>query len=277
MDQLPFDTRQIIEWVVWLAIVLATLAAVLVLVRVARGAILRRVTRSEKMAASRKKRIETIVRAASWTLQVTLVVIVLMMVLGRVVDIAPLLTSLGIVGLTLSLGAQTLVKDLIGGVMVLVEDQYAVGDVIKVGDVAGVVERLTLRATYVRAVEGQLHLVPNGDVRVVSNMTKEWSRATVDLGVAYEEDLARAAAVLEEAAQAFAADPEYAPRLLEAPRVIAPLSLGDWAVTMRVMVKTQPGEQWGVAQALRQRLLAACNREGITLPYPRQEVFVRSE
>jgi len=275
MTGISIDANALVEFGIWLGLLLVTVLAISGTIRFVRGRILMHVTRSSKVSESRKKRIETIVQALSWTINVTLVVIVLMMLLGRVVDIAPLLTSLGIVGLTFSLGAQTLVKDLIGGVMVLVENQYAVGDVIQVGDVSGVVERLTLRATYVRSIEGKLHLVPNGDVRVVSNLTKEWARAMVDIGVAYEEDLERAAQVLDQVAQQFAADPEYAPQLLEAPKVIAPLSLGDWAVTMRVMVKTLPGKQWGVGAALRRRLLIACERENISLPYPRQEVLVR--
>jgi small conductance mechanosensitive channel len=95
------------------------------------------------------------------------------------------------------------------------------------------------------------------------------------VGVAYEEDLDRALRVLEGAAEAFAQDPDFAPQLLEPPQVLGPLSLGDWAVTVRVMVKTHPGKQWGVARELQKRILAACEREGVTLPYPRQEVWVR--
>jgi small conductance mechanosensitive channel len=205
-----------------------------------------------------------------------LVVIALMMVLGRFVDITPLLTSLGVVGLALSLGAQTLIKDLIGGLMVLIENQYAVGDVIQVGSVSGTVERLTLRATYVRDIGGKLHLVPNGDVRVVSNVTKDWARALVDIGVAYEEDLERVADVLNQVAEQFAGDPDFSELLLDPPSVIIPLSLGDWAMNARVMVKTLPGKQWGVATELRKRILAACEHENITLPYPRQEVLVQN-
>ncbi|MDH4137719.1 MAG: mechanosensitive ion channel, partial [Anaerolineae bacterium] len=112
--------------------------------------------------------------------------------------------------------------------------------------------------------------------RIVANQTKEWSRALVDVGVAYEEDLDRALRVLGETAEAFAQDPDIGPQLLEPPQVLGPLSLGDWAITVRVMVKTQPGNHWGVARELRKRLLAACEREDITLPYPRQEVLVRT-
>ncbi|MFN2154314.1 MAG: mechanosensitive ion channel family protein [Anaerolineae bacterium] len=224
---------------------------------------------------TRRKQWHTVVQVVSWVVNASIVIVAVMMLLSRFVDIAPLLAGLGVVGLALSLGAQTLIKDLIGGMLILIENQYAIGDVIQVGDIAGSVEHFTLRVTHVRSVEGKLHVVPNGEIRIVSNITRHWSRAMVDLGVAYEEDLDRVLAVLEREAAAFAQDPEVADQLIEAPSVIGPLSLGDWAVTVRVMVKTLPGKHWGVGQILRRRLLAACERERITLPYPRQEVLVR--
>jgi small-conductance mechanosensitive channel len=223
----------------------------------------------------RRKQWHTVVQVVSWVVNAGIITVAVMMLLSRFVDIAPLLASLGVVGLALSLGAQTLIKDLIGGMLILIENQYAIGDVIQVGDIAGSVEGFTLRVTSVRSVEGKLHVIPNGEIRIVSNITRHWSRAMVDLGVAYEEDLDRVLAVLGQEAEAFAQDPEVAEQLIEAPSVIGPLSLGDWAVTVRVMVKTLPGKHWGVGRILRKRLLAACDREGIVLPYPRQEVLVR--
>jgi moderate conductance mechanosensitive channel len=150
-----------------------------------------------------------------------------------------------------------------------------VGDVIEVGDVAGTVEKLTLRVTYVRDIKGRLHIVPNGEVRTVSNVTKDWSRALVDVGVAYEEDLDRVLSVLEEIAEIFADDPTFKPLLLETPQVLGPISLGDWAITVRVMVKTKPGKHWQTARELQKRILATFGRENIEMPYPRQERIVR--
>jgi small-conductance mechanosensitive channel len=192
------------------------------------------------------------------------------------INIASLLASAGVAGLAVGLGAQTLIKDLIGGFFVLVENQYAVGDTIQVGSLTGQVEHLTLRTTTIRGADGELHVIPNGEVRIVSNLTKEWSRAVVDVGVAYEEDLDRVLGVLGDTAASFALDPVFAPHLLEAPQVLGPMSLGDWAITVRVMVKTWPGRQWEIARELRKRILAACDREGIVLPYPRQETWTRS-
>jgi moderate conductance mechanosensitive channel len=224
----------------------------------------------------RQKQLETLIQVVRWIAQVVIVGAALLTILGHFIDITPILASVGVVGLAVSLGAQTLIKDFIGGLLVLIENQYAVGDTIQVGDITGSVEQLTLRTTHVRNVNGNLHIVPNGDVRTVANVTRGWSRAMVDIGVAYEEDLERVVAVLEQVVDTFVDDPEFGPQLLERPKVLAPVSLGDWAMTVRVMVKTSAGKQWGIAMELRKRVLAACKREKVELPYPRQEVLVRS-
>ncbi|MDY6877289.1 MAG: mechanosensitive ion channel family protein [Chloroflexota bacterium] len=237
---------------------------------------LRTVHSMEHLREARRQQLLTLVQVLRWVVAVLVVGSALMMLLSTFgVDITPLLANAGVAGLAVSLAAQTLIKDLIGGFLILVENQYAVGDSIQVGDVSGTVERITLRGTYIRDINGFLHFVPNGEVRIVSNQTKEWSRALVDIGVAYEEDMNRVIDTLERVAEAFAQDPTFEPQLLEPPQVVGPVSLGDWAITVRVMVKTQPGKQWGVARELQKRILATCEREDITLPYPRQEVWVR--
>lgn len=236
---------------------------------------LRRIRADDAGKADRKKQLETLIQLGRWIANVAIISVALLMFLGNFVDIAPLLASLGAVGLAVSLGTQTLIKDFIGGLFILLEGQYSIGDVIQVGDVSGVVERLTLRTTHVRDIGGKLHIVPNGEVRIVSNVTRDWSRALVDIGVAYEENLDRVIAVLEDVGETFSNDPDYGPLLLGRPEVLGPLSLGDWAITVRMMVKTEAGKQWGVALELRRRILAACEREDIELPYPRQEVWLR--
>ena len=233
---------------------------------------------AENLHGERRQQLDTLVHIFHWAANVLIIVAAVLMVLSAFdINITPLLTSVGVAGLAVSLGAQTLIKDLIGGLLILIENQYSVGDVIQVGEVSGTVEQLTLRATYVRDLNGSLYIVPNGEVRIVSNRTKDWSRAVVDVGVAYEENLDRVIHVLEGLAETFARDPAFEPQLLETPQVVGPISLGDWAVTVRVTVKTQPGKQWEIARELRKRILAACERENITLPYPRQEIMVREE
>jgi len=226
---------------------------------------------------SRRQQLVTLTYIIRWTLVVLLVGSAVLMLLGTFgIDITPLLASVGVAGLAISLGAQSLIKDLIGGVLIIVENQYAVGDVITVGGASGEVERITLRTTQFRARNGDLHIVPNGDVRALANRTKGWSRAVVEVGVAYEEDLDHALDVLRASGEAFAQMPDFRASLLEPPQVLGPTSLGDSAVTLRVEVRTEPGRQWEIGRELRKFVLAACEREGVNLPYPRQEVWVRS-
>jgi small-conductance mechanosensitive channel len=246
--------------------------------QIVRKRLLRALKSQERLPQERRQLALTLVEVIGWGIAVVIIGAAILMLLSDFgINITPLLASAGVAGLAIGLGAQTLIKDLIGGFFVLVENQYAVGDTIQVGSLSGQVEHLTLRTTTVRGPDGQLHIIPNGEVRIVSNLTKEWSRATVDVGVAYEEDLEHVLAVLADAAASFALDPAFAPQLLEAPQVLGPMSLGDWAVTVRVMVKTRPGKQWEVARELRKRILAVCEHEGIVLPYPRQETWTRSQ
>jgi len=231
----------------------------------------------QQVDRARRQQLITLLYTLKWIANVLILIVSALMLLSVFgVNIAPLLASAGLTGLALGLGGQSLLRDLIGGVLVLVEDQYVIGDSIEIGNVSGQVERITLRVTYIRAANGDLYLVPNGEVRVVGNRTRDWSAVLVDLGVAYEEDLDQAIAVLEESAAAFAQHPEYGPQLLEPPQVLGVVGLGDWAVSVRVRAKVQPGQQWQVGREMRKFLLAACAREGLSLPYPRQEVWVRS-
>ena len=271
---MEMETLRAVLVSVGLIIALTILA--LALVHVLAGRVVLAVEAMKPLRAGRRQQLITVVRVIQWATQILILVsagLVLLSALG--VDITPILASAGLTGLALSLGAQSLIKDFIGGIFILVENQYAVGDTIEVGGVLGEVERISLRTTCVRDVNGYLFVVPNGEVRVVANQSRDWSRAMVDVGVAYEADLDRALCVLEDTAEDFVEDPTFGPQLLEAPKVLGPLSLGNSAITVRVMVKTEVGKHWGVARELRKRLLSTCEREGIELPYPRQEVLVR--
>jgi small conductance mechanosensitive channel len=222
------------------------------------------------------QRAKTLTRVVHSTALVAMATIAGLMILRELgLDITPLIAGAGVAGVALGLGAQTLVRDVIGGFLILLEDQFAVGDTIQVGDIGGAVEKMTLRATFLRDMEGTLHVIPNGEMRIVSNLTKNWSRAMVDLGVAYEEDIGRVVAALGKIGQDIYQDKELAPLLLEEPTVTGVEALGDWAVTVRIMVKTKPGKQWDVARELRRRVKESFEREGIEMPYPRREVLMR--
>jgi small conductance mechanosensitive channel len=189
------------------------------------------------------------------------------MILSQVgVNIAPIIASAGILGIALGFGAQSLVKDFLSGVFMIFEDQYGVGDVIDVGEAIGTVEAVTLRITRLRDLDGTVWYVPNGEILRVGNKSQNWSRAVVDIGVGYGEDLARAKRVLGEVAHDLWEDEDYRSVIVEEPEVTGVEALTPDAITLRVLVKTAPMEQWAIARELRQRVKARFDHEGIEIP-----------
>jgi moderate conductance mechanosensitive channel len=202
---------------------------------------------------------------------VAIVVAASLMVLAELgVDIAPLLAGAGILGLALGLGAQGLVRDLMGGFFILVEEQFHVGDVVAIGSISGTVERMTLRATSLRDLDGALHLIPNGEVRIVSNLTRGWSRAVVDVTVPSQTDTTQLLALLEEVCRLAGADASLAALLPEPPTVLGVEALDAATVRLRLLAKTPPGRQWEAARVLRLRIKEQLDARGISEILPRQ-------
>ncbi len=199
----------------------------------------------------------------------------IIMVLNEFINVAPLLGASAILGLAISFGAQSLVKDWISGFFILTENQFAVGDVIDVGGKSGAVERMTLRVVMLRDLDGTLHIVPNGQIAVVSNRTRGWSRAVVDVGVAYDTDVDRALEILRDEARRFGDDTTWIGRLDGAPDVMGIQSLGDNAIVIRVLLRTQPGSQWEAGREFRLRVKRRLDAEGIEIPFPQRTVHVR--
>jgi len=198
------------------------------------------------------------------------------MVLSQVgVNIAPIIASAGIIGIALGFGAQSLVKDFLSGVFMIFEDQFGVGDVVDVGEAIGTIEAVSLRVTRLRDLDGTVWYVPNGEILRVGNKSQNWSRAVVDIGVGYDEDLARAKRVLNEVAQDLWEDDDYRSVIIEEPEVTGVEALTPDAITLRVLVKTAPMEQWAVARELRQRIKARFDHEGIEIPFPQRVVWHR--
>jgi small conductance mechanosensitive channel len=198
------------------------------------------------------------------------------MVLSQVgVNIAPIIASAGILGIALGFGAQSLVKDFLSGVFMIFEDQFGVGDVVDVGEATGTVEAVSLRVTRLRDLDGTVWYVPNGEILRVGNKSQNWSRAVVDIGVGYDEDLARVTRVLAEVAHDLWEDDDFRSVIVEAPEVTGVEALAPDAITLRVLVKTAPMEQWGVARELRQRIKARFDHEGIEIPFPQRVVWHR--
>lgn len=224
-----------------------------------------------------EKRGQTVAQLLRSVGRIVLILIATLLSLDIFFDIGPLLAGAGILGLAFSFGAQSLVKDVISGFFILIENQFAVGDVIEAGGKSGVVERMTLRVVMLRDLRGVLHIIPNGQIGTVSNQTRGWARAVVEVGVAYEVDVDRALTVFRDEAERFGRDPAWTARLDGAPEVLGVESLADSAVVIRTLLRTQPGEQWGAAREFRRRLKMRLDREGIEIPYPKRSVHVRSQ
>lgn len=235
---------------------------------------------SPKIDAGRQARLLTLLSVVKGSTKIVILALATLVFLGTIgINIAPILTSLGIVGLALSLGAQTLIKDYIGGMLVLLENEYIVGEQVTLptgnGTASGTVEKITMRATWVRDINGLLHIVPNGEVRLLSNASRDWSLALVNLNLDFNTDIAKATQVLEQGVQRFAVDPEVMPSLLEAPRVQAWSNLSDSAVQVRLSVRVLPGTRLAAESSLRRFALEALDQAGISLSLPVQELRIQ--
>jgi small conductance mechanosensitive channel len=199
------------------------------------------------------------------------------MVLGEFVDIAPIIASAGILGVALGFGAQSLVKDFLSGIFMIFEDQYGVGDVIDAGEASGAVEAVGLRVTRLRDVNGTVWYVRNGEILRVGNMSQTWARTVLDVGVALSEDIERVRGVLQEVAHELWEDPDFKSVILEEPEVWGVEQLTPDGMTLRVVLKTAPLEQWGVAREMRERIKTRFDREGIEIPFPQRVVWQRTK
>jgi small-conductance mechanosensitive channel len=231
----------------------------------------------DSVTTLREQRGHTIAQLLRSVGRVVLVVIALLLTFNVFIDIGPILAGAGILGLAVSFGAQSLVKDVISGFFILFENQFAIGDVIEIAGKSGVVEKMTLRVAVLRDGEGVMHVVPNSEIKVVSNKTRGWSRAVVDVGIAYNEDVDRALGIVRDEAAQLATDPVWSLQLDGAPEVVGVESLGDSSVVIRTLIRTQPGSQWTVAREFRRRIKNRFDRDGVEIPFPQRRVHVRVE
>jgi small conductance mechanosensitive channel len=213
---------------------------------------------------STDKRSETMAGVFGRLIRLVTAIVAGLMILDVVgVNLAPLIAGAGVAGIALGLGAQNLVKDMLAGLFIIGEDQYGVGDVVDLGQAAGVVEDVSLRSTRLRSADGAVWFVPNGQVQRVGNQSLDFSRAIVDVPLVYGVDLARVRDAVVAEASAFAEDPEWADRMLEPPDVWGVQSLDPSGPTMRLVVKTVPAAQGPVARALRAQILERLTRDGL--------------
>jgi moderate conductance mechanosensitive channel len=215
----------------------------------------------------RGQRADTVGEVAASVVRGVVMAIAMLMILDQLgVNLAPILAGAGIAGLAIGFGAQSLVKDIISGLFIIIEDQYGVGDVVTLGDSSGTVEDVTLRVTRLRSVDGTVWFVPNGEIRRVGNSSMEWSRALVDVVVAYDDDVETLAGAMLEVANEMAQEPPWSDEILEPPEMWGVQAMDKDGLTIRLVVKTAPRQQFQVARELRGRISARLRREGATNP-----------
>lgn len=221
------------------------------------------------------KRTATITRVVWTTGAVLIVGTAILIILEEFgVPIFPVLASVGFVGLAFGLGAQTLVKDMIAGIFVLIEDQYTIGDVVTIGGATGTVESVTLRKTIVRDMYGTIYHIPNGEVRTVANKSRDWSRALVEVGITYDADVDKAIDTLEKIGTVLDEDSPFAEDVIEEPVVTGIEGLDESAVRLRIMVKTNPGAEWGVQRYLRHQIRLIFAEQDIEIAFPTRQIHI---
>jgi moderate conductance mechanosensitive channel len=226
-------------------------------------------------AASRAETLGHVLRSIT---SVVIWTIATAMVLGELgVNLGPLIAGAGIAGVAIGFGAQSLVKDFLAGIFMLVEDQYGVGDIIDAGEASGTVEAVSLRTTRLRDVEGTVWHIPNGTIERVGNKSQQWARALLDIHVAYGTDIDEAQAVIKHVADELWRAPGWDGKILDEPEVWGIEQLGPDAIVIRLVVKTLPSEQFGVSRELRRRLSEAFYHADIELPFPARSTWVRRD
>jgi moderate conductance mechanosensitive channel len=296
-----FDDERLSDVADWLLGPPLRIVAILVIAfianRVGRRAVKRSLTKlhsgavRERMGAMRKRtpaalletgetsvRAEQRIDALSSVLRSVLSFVIwltaLLMCLGEVgINLGPLLAGAGVLGVASGFGSQSLVRDFLSGTFILVEDQFGVGDIVDVGEATGTVEAVSLRTTRLRAIDGTVWHVPNGEIRRVGNMSQHWSRALLDIEVAYDTSVDHARSVIKRVADAVWQEDDG---VLEEPELWGVEQLGAHGVMLRLVVKTTPSQQWRVSRELRERIKAAFDEEGIEIPFPQQTVWHKS-
>jgi len=221
-----------------------------------------------------KKRRDTLVGVLTGIGRVFIVIVVIMMILPELgVDIVPLVAGLGIAGFALGFGAQYLIRDLIAGIFIILENQYRVGDVVRVADISGLVEEITLRKTVLRDLDGIVHHVPNGEIKTASNFTRHFARVNLNVSVAYDTDLDHAISVINRVGKELADDKNWRKVIKSPPQVLRVDNLGDSGIDIKILGDVEPIQQWAVMGELRLRLKKAFDAEGIEIPWPHTKVY----
>lgn len=221
-----------------------------------------------------KKRADTLASVIRYVLTVLIFIVAIMIILGELgIEIGPIIAAAGVVGLAVGFGAQSLVKDIISGFFILLEDQIRVGDVVQIAGKGGLVEKVNLKMTILRDLAGNVHYVPNGTIDVVTNMTKDYSRYVFEIGVAYREDVDEVIEVIKKVDETMRNDPAFSSDILEPIEILGLDQFADSAVVIKARTTTKPIKQWGVAREFNRRLKKAFDEQDIEIPFPHVTLY----
>jgi len=203
-----------------------------------------------------------------------IIIIAIFIVLSKCgIDIAPMLAGAGVVGLAVGLGAQKLTGDVINGICIMLDDYYSVGDVVKIAGTSGLVEEVNIRRTILRDMDGIVHIIPNSEIRVASNLTRNWSRVNINIPVSYNEDIDNVIAVLNKVGLQLAKDEQFKDSIITAPQVLRVDNFADSAIEVKMLGDTKPMKQWEVTGELRKRVKKAFDEEHIEIPWPHIKIY----
>ncbi|MCK9276356.1 MAG: mechanosensitive ion channel family protein [Syntrophales bacterium] len=235
----------------------------------------RAITLTGKKDMEMQKRMDTLSSVIRYVFVIGILIVSFVMILGEFgVEIGPIIAAAGIVGLAVGFGAQNLVQDIISGFFILLEDQIRVGDVVQIADKGGLVERINLRMTILRDLSGNVHFIRNGQIQVVTNMTKDYGRYVFDIGVAYREDVDHVIEVIKDVDRELREDPAFKDDILEPIEILGLDQFADSAVIIKARTKTQPIKQWSVAREFNRLLKKRFDKEGIEIPFPHITLYM---
>jgi len=216
-----------------------------------------------------KKREDTLIKVFEGAFRVIIWLAAVLMIISELgINIGPLLAGAGVVGLAVGFGAQYIIRDFFTGLFIILENQYRVGDIVCIGTTCGTVEDINLRMTILRDVDGAVHYIPNGEIKIASNKSKSFARINLKLGISYNANLEQVIKVINNAGKEMAQDPEWKDKINQAPEFIRVDDFADSSVVIKIDGETKPSEQWAVTGELRKRIKIAFDKEGIEIPFP---------
>ncbi|MFO7576081.1 MAG: mechanosensitive ion channel family protein [Bacteroidales bacterium] len=284
METLSNWSDKIIPWLLsnGVRIILIAVAAFLldkILTRIITRTISATVKGDENTSTeSEKKRKDTLVRIFNGAVNILIIIVAIMMIIQELgIEVGPLLAGAGIVGLAVGFGGQYLIRDIITGLFLMLENQYRIGDVVNIEGLSGAVQDISLRKTTLRDLNGTVHHIPHGSITKISNLSKDFARVNLDLGVAYRTNLEHLIEVINRTGNELAADPAFMDAIITPPQFLRVNEFADSAIMVKILGDTKPLRQWEVTGELRKRLKIAFDREGIEIPFPQRVIHQPKE